>query len=111
MTADRLLQTAAATLAALTLAACGGADVESETYAEVEPNAPYAVTEAPNQAVMGAVERNDLDTDDMDDADALALDDVDLDDELDDDVDTDLDMDDNAVTRYRAVDDYELYRK
>ena len=106
MTADRLLQTAAATLAALTLAACGGADVESGTYAEVEPNAPYAVTEAPNQAVMGAVERNDLDTYDMDDADALELDD-----DLDDDVDTDLDMDDNAVTRYRAVDDYEPYRK
>ena len=111
MTADRLLQTAAATLAALTLAACGGADVESETYAEVEPNAPYAVTEAPNQAVMGAVERNDLDTYDMDDADALELDD-DLDDDVDTDLDMDeLDMDDDAVTRYRAVDDYEPYRK
>ena len=100
------LKLTAASLAALALAACGGADVDTDVEAPraVQPVAS-APTYEPVQDVAGAVERADMDDDDTVELDVDMYED-DLD---DDDLDAgDLDADAYDAPLYRDVTDYSL---
>ena len=114
MTPARTLKLSAALLAGA-LAACGGAEVDADDYAEVDTTPVYTVEENRAEAVMGAVETYDGDDDylddDMDDAAVTVLPNEDVLGAVEtadmDDADDDLD----ELEPYSAVTDYSPERK